>query len=366
MTKNLLTYAINKFGELVYVDDVAKGLECECICPCCKAKLVAKNGGIKKIHHFAHASEIECEGAYESMLHLLAKEKIKKAFLENDEFNMQFVYRSYCQKYENCKLIKYGKCYKSFTKKFNLKEYYDSCEPEISYDNIRRRSDLKIFSSKYPKRYPIYIEFFVTHACDEEKLHHGEKIIEIKIESEEDIEKIVAEGFIQNDELPYREYEEYYEPQYSKISFYGFKSKDNLASIQKEVHFSRFTLYPSGKSIFKYDSAMCTHIVKASKVSLLEICFHTSDTFGLFDTFKYQGFKRYGIKNCHICINYVDRYSGCGKICKKYKSLGATSIDNWDTARAKDCEYFILNAVEMKDALLKYDSIPTEQKTEFV
>ena len=179
-----------------------------------------------------------------------------------------------------------------------MKEYYDSCEPEISYDNIRRRSDLKIFSSKHPKLDPIYIEFFVTHASDEEKLYNGEKIIEIKIVSEEDIEKIVAEGFIQYDELPSREYEDYYEPQYSKISFYGFKSKDNLASRQKEVHFSRFTLYPSGKSIFKYDSAMCTHIVKASKVSLLEICFHTSDTFGLFDTFKYQGFKRYGIKNC--------------------------------------------------------------------
>lgn len=365
MTKNLLTYAINKFGELVYVDDVAKGLECECICPCCKAKLVAKNGGTKRIHHFAHASEIECEGAYESMLHLLAKEKIKKAFLENDEFNMQFVYRSYCPKYEKCKLIKYGKCYKSFTKKFNLKKFYDSCEPEISYDNIRRRSDLKIFSSKYPKRDPIFIEFFVTHACDEEKLYNGEKIIEIKIESEEDIEKIAAEGFIQN-EVPSSRYEAFYEPQYSKISFYGFNSEDYSASILQEVYFSRFTLYPSGKSIFKYDSAMCTHIVKASKVSLLEICIHTSDTFGLFNILKYQGFKRYGIRNCHLCINYVDRYSSCGKYCGKYKSLCATSIDNWDTARAKDCEYFILNAVEMKEALLKYDSIPTEQKTEFV
>lgn len=366
MSKNLLTYAINKFGELVYVDDVAKGLECECICPCCKAKLVAKNGGTKRIHHFAHASEIECEGAYESMLHLLAKEKIRKAFLENDEFNMQFVYRSYCPKYEKCKLIKYGKCYKSFTKKFNLKKFYDSCEPEISYDNIRRRSDLKIFSSKHPKRAPIYIEFFVTHACDEEKLYNGEKIIEIKIESEEDIEKIAAEGFIQYDELPSREYEEYYEPQYSKISFYGFKSKDNLASIQKEVHFSRFILSPSGKFLCRYESAMCNSIVKLSKKSLLEICIHTTNTFGLFNILKYQGFKRYGIRNCHLCINYVDRYSSCGKYCGKYKSLCATSIDNWNTARAKDCEYFILNAVEMKEALLKYDSIPTEQKTEFV
>ena len=44
MARRLLTYALNSLGKIVFVDDVAKGLDCECICPCCKEKLMAKNG----------------------------------------------------------------------------------------------------------------------------------------------------------------------------------------------------------------------------------------------------------------------------------------------------------------------------------
>ena len=121
---------------------------------------------------------------------------------------------------------------KSFTKRFNLKDFYDSCEPEIPYDNIRRRSDLKIFSSNNPNLAPVYIEFYVTHASDEEKLHNGERIIEVKIESEEDIERITTEGFIQKEHIPYRdddEEENNNEQPSMDISFYGFKSEDRCA-----------------------------------------------------------------------------------------------------------------------------------------
>lgn len=73
-----LTYALDEGGALVHVDDVAKGAKCACRCPHCNAPLYAKNGGRwpepgTRIHHFAHAQGHECEGAYESSLHLLAK-----------------------------------------------------------------------------------------------------------------------------------------------------------------------------------------------------------------------------------------------------------------------------------------------------
>jgi competence CoiA-like predicted nuclease len=72
-----LNYALlNK--RLVHVDQVKNGLECDCICPQCGEPLIAKNQGDIKIHHFAHQSESECLHAYESMLHLLAKEVIDK------------------------------------------------------------------------------------------------------------------------------------------------------------------------------------------------------------------------------------------------------------------------------------------------
>lgn len=71
---SLLTYALDESQALVHVDDVPKGLKCGCSCPHCGAKLYAKNGGTIREHHFAHEHGAECEGAYESSMHRLAKE----------------------------------------------------------------------------------------------------------------------------------------------------------------------------------------------------------------------------------------------------------------------------------------------------
>lgn len=79
--KGLLTYALNLIGNLVYIDEVDTGQLCNCYCPSCKEKLVAKNGGMKRVHHFAHASGVDCENAYETMLHQLAKLRVQEAFL---------------------------------------------------------------------------------------------------------------------------------------------------------------------------------------------------------------------------------------------------------------------------------------------
>lgn len=82
-------------------------------------------------------------------------------------------------------------------RRIDIKEWYDSCEQEISYDNIRRRSDLKFFSKEFPERKPIYIEFCVTHASDEAKLHSGNKIIEILIEDEDSISSLIESGLVE-------------------------------------------------------------------------------------------------------------------------------------------------------------------------
>lgn len=72
-THKLLTYALNSDNRLMYIDDVPNGLECNCICPGCKEKLIAKNDGKVREHHFAHASNKECLTGYQTMIHLLAK-----------------------------------------------------------------------------------------------------------------------------------------------------------------------------------------------------------------------------------------------------------------------------------------------------
>ena len=73
-----LTYAPDKNGALVHIDDVVNGAKCACYCPYCNSPLHAKNGGEQREHHFAHAHGKECERAYESVLHMLAKEILQE------------------------------------------------------------------------------------------------------------------------------------------------------------------------------------------------------------------------------------------------------------------------------------------------
>ncbi len=361
---SLLKYALDRQNNIVYIDDVAKGLACDCHCPSCNERLVAKNGGSKRVHHFAHASGIECENAYESILHKLAKVEVRDAFLNNDVFNIQFEYRSYCPMFKSCGFVRYGDCCTTSIKKFNLKDYYDSCEQEVQYDSINRRSDLKFFSSKDLRLPPIYIEFFVTHASDDYKLHKGGRIIEVQIESEADIERIVKYGLTESFMSRHMNYS-VEEKNIRDVVFYGFKNEDYEAlNLNQEILFSRYILYASGKSQCYQDASNCKKLSKMHGYSLMEICFHTDVAFGIYDMAKYLGYKRFGIKNCLYCKNYVDSYEGIGKLCRLYKRLGINKYGNHDTARAKECKYFILDEQEMTDSLRAFDCLSPSDYTE--
>lgn len=75
-----LTYAFDQDGKLVHIKSVPNGNRCGCTCPNCGEALCAKNGGdeSKRIYHFSHQSGIECEGAVESVMHLLAKRVLQE------------------------------------------------------------------------------------------------------------------------------------------------------------------------------------------------------------------------------------------------------------------------------------------------
>ena len=196
-----LTYALDSpssEGKLVNIDEVENGNACNCFCPACHEPLIAKNNGEIREHHFAHKSGTECEHAYESMLHLYAKEAIQQEFLSAKTMNITFDNKACCSQIDSCiRFILTTYCQSTIKKQYNLKNYYDSCEQEVAYSDKTGRSDLKIYSSAYPNRKPIYIEFYVTHASCLKKLHSGNKIIEAKIESINDVSLIKKFGFIE-------------------------------------------------------------------------------------------------------------------------------------------------------------------------
>ena len=351
-----INYALNENQKLVFVDDVPNGKECGCVCPNCGEKLMAKNGGSKREHHFAHLSGTECESAYESMLHLLAKERIRNAFLEKDSFPIQYVSTKFCDKEETCKFQHYGRCEKETKKSFNLKKHYDSCEQEVCYDSIRRRSDLKFFSSTAPERPPIYIEIFVTHACDEEKLHNGERIIETKIESETDIDDIINNGFVEDDCSDDNEKE--------KTAFYNFRDqKVPSDEISNEIIYNRFVLYPSGKSYTEDCYTSCKDEQITSKIkdhSLLEMILCEPDFYNSREMAKYYGFQRHNIKNCNLCEHYVQSYNMIGHICRLYKTLNIPK--DVDTTQAKTCPKFTINQHEMNKQIEKFNKLVQDKE----
>lgn len=66
-------------GKAVHISDARNGKNCDCICPCCRRDLIARQGSIQ--HSFAHAPQdirSSCASAGETLLHRFAKELLSK------------------------------------------------------------------------------------------------------------------------------------------------------------------------------------------------------------------------------------------------------------------------------------------------
>lgn len=54
--QEVFSWAEDKRGKMVYVDDMPNGIACNCICPYCRESLIARHGA-ERAHGFAHASK---------------------------------------------------------------------------------------------------------------------------------------------------------------------------------------------------------------------------------------------------------------------------------------------------------------------
>ena len=160
MHRQKMTYAL-KDGELIDISSVDRGLKCGCVCPSCNQPLIAKKGE-KMVQHFAHKSTDECEYGYETSLHLLAKEIISKS----KKFTIPSVYVEFHSYKE--------KEYISQSKEITV----DRIELEKSFGGII--PDIVIYCGEKK----LFVEIFVTHKIDEEKLNRikSEDISTIEID----------------------------------------------------------------------------------------------------------------------------------------------------------------------------------------
>lgn len=211
---NELIFAL-KDEKLVSIDDVEKGVQCGCTCPCCGEKLVAKKGNIK-CHHFAHISGSNCAYGYETSLHRLAKEMI-------EELNYIILPSVEIGRGRYDEILLYPSC----------KIKIDCVELEKKYNNIRPdillRSGNKVLA----------IEIYVSHKVDFEKLKKIQKdnlsMIEIDLrELDKDKDKnnpIVIREILQQILLSENDNRKYWVFNNKKCKFI---EKNNL---QKEVEY---------------------------------------------------------------------------------------------------------------------------------
>lgn len=142
-----LTVAL-KDGVITNISDVESGLKCGCVCPACGEPLVAKKGK-KQMHHFAHHSGHNCEHGYESSLHLAAKEILS----QSKRLTLPAVYLSFPDLYKKDELLCPAK--------------------EIQIDRVeleQRFEDIVPDVVVYADEKQFFIEIYVTHCIDDEKL----------------------------------------------------------------------------------------------------------------------------------------------------------------------------------------------------
>lgn len=148
MNLNNLIYAL-KDGVLTHISDVESGLKCDCICPGCGERLIAKKGS-KMTHHFAHKANSECLSGYQTSLHLLAKDILleeKSILLPKVEIHF----------------YDHGGSYK---------EVLISDEIFIEVDNVvleKKQGEIIPDVIAYCGDKKFYIEIYVTHKIDDNK-----------------------------------------------------------------------------------------------------------------------------------------------------------------------------------------------------
>lgn len=213
--------AFDEADNLVRIDDVTKE-NCKqhtYRCPKCKDPMTPALGDKIK-HHFRHKSD-HC--SFESYLHKVAKLRFKEEFERRDKFLIRADVVNGCDRFDECPLRKnqlIDGCKYICKKDLNLKDYYDVCELEKKYEDFTADVLLSDSQGKYN---PMFLEIYVSHPCEEEKIQSGVPIIEFKIKDEEELNALLKQRvFEEQRNVPVPNKKRKTE---DKVLFYNFNNK---------------------------------------------------------------------------------------------------------------------------------------------
>jgi Competence protein CoiA-like family len=234
-------YSLNRDGLIIDVehlerDKLDKSNNFTCIS--CGRELIPKLGKKRK-KHFSHKTLGECSN--ESYLHKLGKLVFLSEYNNCIKTNNGFFVKLYEQiEITQCQDLIEERCYNYILREYNLIDYFPSINLEKRTDGFQ--PDLTLCQSKNNTK--IFIEIVVNHKCSEEKLNSGNRIIEIYLDSERDLDCILQHRLDSND---------------SSIKLYNFNSAQKKTDVCTKatctIEHDWFVLLKNQKCFMKTESA---------------------------------------------------------------------------------------------------------------
>jgi hypothetical protein len=224
-------YALSKSGEAVCIDSLTEKDRDDYECLGC-GNILRPVLPKKRQKHFRHKSQQAC--STETYLHRMGKKLFIKQYSECLTLNNPYIIELETPVF--CNSCQYGQCSDSKKIFLDLTEQFNSIKEEKRDGNLT--PDILLENKSGEK---IYVEIDVTHPSSEGKISSGNKIIEFKIKTEDDLE-IFKRGKV--------------DISIDKIKVYNFYLQPEEIQLQNSC--PKFFLHRRGKELFveKYNNCL--------------------------------------------------------------------------------------------------------------
>ena len=313
-------YALTQEEKLVDIINITKeNKDNEYICISCGNKLIPKLGSIR-IHHFSHFVKNEiC--SYETYLHKLGKnifyENYLKCIENNIEYNIEYQFIKECNHY----FKKYNKkCIYREEELFNIQKYFKKIKFQKKDGNFI--PDLLLIDENDKNK--IFVEIFVTHRVSDEKINSKNRIIEIKLKEEKDVELITKNI------LSYKD---------SRVNFYNIQNKyvKNDCEGKCRKYFNVLFLNNSGE--INLDNITLNELENETIIEYYILEENDEYNNDLVKVFAAKCAKKnLPVKNCNICrYHMLDKYKNnkLEPIYCKYLKFVCSSME------AENCDSYV-------------------------
>jgi hypothetical protein len=295
----------------------------KCPNPKCNSEMIPRQGE-HNAWHFAHVGK-ECD--YDHYLHTVAELRIQEWYNKADNVNIKIPIEVACPNYSNCKFAQNSYyCRRDSTITYNLKKYWGKCEREFVYYKDGRKFVADLFcKAKNGTDNPLFIEICVTSPCKPEKINSKIRIIEVSIDSEDDVDSFINKDI----EVPYG------------VEFHNFGKKSKIGNLDDFGQIlNKVVVWENYKA--GVNRIVCKDV--ENRKGLLELTVDSSldlqelykygSSFCIAQALAYKYIPNY--RSCYVCVNCRKSYGQY--ICVAHSPEGSLSYCKNNDAR--QCSFF--------------------------